>query len=379
MNHMNTGLVAWRRPFNFSPGPSVLPEEVLRQAANDMLDWNGCGMGVMEMSHRSNEFISIYEQAVSDLRTLLEVPDEFHILFLQGGGIGENAIAPLNLSQAGVVDFVLTGSWSKKSRSEAGKYVHAARVAASSEPAGFTDIPSASAWRVSTDAAYVHICSNETIEGVQFPELPDLAALGSRAPLVVDCSSDIASRPLDWSRVGMVFAGAQKNLGPAGLTLVFVREELLGRALSICPSAFDYELVARHQSMYNTPPTWGIYLVGLMAQWMLRQREGHLTGVPALRARNERQASKLYAAIDASGLYENKVQPAVRSRMNVPFFLADERRETAFLDGAAQRGLLQLRGHSSVGGMRASLYNAMTDEGVDALVAYLRDFERREG
>lgn len=368
-----------RRPFNFGAGPATLPEEVLRQAADEMLDWRGSGMGVMEMSHRGREFISIYEQAVFGLRTLLEVPEEFHILFLQGGGIGENAIVPLNLSQGGTVDFVLTGNWSKKSLGEAGRYVQAARIAASAEPACFTGIPPASAWQISADAAYVHVCSNETIEGVQFAELPDLAALGSRAPLVVDCSSDIASRRFDWSRVGLAFAGAQKNLGPAGLTLVFVREELLGRALPICPSAFNYELVARNQSMYNTPPTWGIYLVGLVVDWMLRQREGNLTGVAALEARNIRQADRLYAAIDGSDFYVNRVEPAVRSRMNVPFFLADERRNADFLARAAQQGLLQLKGHKSVGGMRASLYNAMTDDGVDALIEYLSDFERHAG
>lgn len=368
-----------QRPFNFSPGPATLPEEVLQQAADELLNWHGSGMGVMEMSHRSQDFISICEQAESDLRDLLALPQDFHILFLQGGGIGQNAIAPLNLSQGGVVDFVVTGSWSSKSHEEAGRYVKAAPLAASGAALGYTDIPDLAAWQLSPQAAYVHLCSNETIQGVQFPEFPDLAALGSTAPLVVDCSSDIASRPMDWQRVGMAFAGAQKNLGPAGLTLVLIREELLGRALPICPSAFNYELVARSQSMYNTPPTWGIYLLGLTARWMLRQREGQQTGLAALAARNERQAAKLYAAIDASDFYINRVNPAVRSRMNVPFTLADESLTRRFLDGAEQRGLLQLQGHSSVGGMRASLYNAMTDEGVDALVAYLQDFERYAG
>ncbi|PND33848.1 3-phosphoserine/phosphohydroxythreonine transaminase, partial [Achromobacter pulmonis] len=352
---------------------------VLRQAAGEMLDWHGSGMGVMEMSHRGNDFISIYEATMAGLRVLLEVPSEFHILFLQGGGIGENAIVPLNLSGGGVVDFLLTGNWSHKSWDEARRYVRAAHVAATAEPGGFTGIPPASSWRISPDAAYVHVCSNETIQGVQFAELPDLAALGSRAPLVVDCSSDIASRRFDWRRVGLAFAGAQKNLGPAGLTVVFVREELLGRALPICPSAFNYELAARHQSMYNTPPTWGIYILGLVVEWMRRQREGDFTGVAALEIRNRRQAGKLYAAIDASDFYVNQVEPAARSLMNVSFFLTDTRHEAAFLDGAKERGLLQLKGHKSAGGMRASLYNAMTDTAVDALIGYLRDFERQMG
>ncbi|WP_406625274.1 3-phosphoserine/phosphohydroxythreonine transaminase [Acidovorax sp. SDU_ACID1] len=368
-----------QRPFNFGAGPAALPEEVLLQAAGEMLDWRGSGMGVMEMSHRGSDFIAIYEDAITGLRILLDVPQEFHILFLQGGGIGENAIVPLNLSGGGVADFLLTGSWSSKSWDEARRYVRTAHVAASAEPDGFTSIPPASRWRLSPDAAYVHVCSNETIQGVQFAELPHLAALGSRAPLVVDCSSDIASRRFDWQRVGLAFAGAQKNLGPAGLTVVFVREDLLGRALPICPSAFNYELAARHQSMYNTPPTWGIYLLGLMVEWMRRQREGELTGVAALEIRHRRQAGKLYAAIDASAFYTNRVAPTARSLMNVPFFLADTRHEAAFLDGARERGLLQLKGHKSVGGMRASLYNAMTDAAVDALVGYLREFERQMG
>ncbi|MCP1632297.1 3-phosphoserine/phosphohydroxythreonine transaminase [Kerstersia gyiorum] len=367
-----------QRPFNFGPGPATLPAEVLQQAADELPNWHGSGMSVMEMSHRGPEFIAIYEHAVSGLRTLLDVPPDFHILFLQGGGIGENAIAPLNLSQGGVLDFILTGSWSRKSYEEAGRYASAARIAANGKASGHTGIPPAASWNISPDAAYVHLCSNETIQGVQFQELPDLAALGADVPLVVDCSSDIASRRFDWRRIGMAFAGAQKNLGPAGLTLVFVREALLGRALPICPSAFNYELVARNQSMYNTPPTWGIYLVGLMVDWMLRQREGDLSGLAALEVRNQRQAAKLYAALDASDFYINRVDPAVRSWMNVPFTLADARRDEAFLDGASRRGLLQLRGHNSVGGMRASLYNAMTDEGVDALIAYLQDFERRQ-
>lgn len=366
---------AIKRPFNFSAGPATLPEEVLQTAAAEMLDWHGSGMGVMEMSHRGAEFISIYEKAERDLRTLLAVPEHFKILFMQGGGIGENAIVPMNISRGGVVDFVLTGGWTQKSFKEAGKYA-AARVAATAEASGFTEIPDPASWQISPDAAYLHICSNETIHGIEYQQLPDLKALGADIPLVIDCSSHIASRPIDWSRVALAFAGAQKNLGPAGLTIVIVREDLIGHALPICPSAFNYELVAKNDSMYNTPPTWGIYVAGLVFDWVLRQREGDLQGLAAVEARNIRKAEKLYAFLDASSFYSNKVAPAARSRMNVPFFLADERRNADFLAGAKARGLLQLKGHKSVGGMRASLYNAMPEAGVDALIDYLREFEQ---
>lgn len=366
------------RPVNFGAGPGMLPLPVLQQAAQGLLDWKGCGLGVMEMSHRSEHFESIIDDARARLRALLQVPEHFHILFQQGGGTGQNALVPLNLAAGGVIDFVVTGAWSQKSCQEASRYARKVRVAASGQADGFTRLPAPSAWQLSPDAAYVHLCSNETIHGVQFADMPDLAALGSGAPLVVDCSSDIASRPFDWTRVGLAFAGAQKNLGAAGLTLVFVREDLLGRALPACPSAFDYTLAAEHHSLYNTPPTWGIYILGLMLDWIAQQREGNATGVDALAVRNQRQAQALYAAIDASQFYENRVEPAARSQMNVPFFLADTRREADFLAGAARRGLLQLQGHASTGGMRASLYNAMTDAGVTALVSYLREFEQQE-
>ncbi|RRD41576.1 3-phosphoserine/phosphohydroxythreonine transaminase [Comamonadaceae bacterium OH3737_COT-264] len=372
---MSTPSALAPRPYNFSAGPAVLPEEVLQTAAAEMLDWHGSGMGVMEMSHRGPEFIAIYEKAVRDLRTLLAVPEHFKILFMQGGGLGENAFVPLNLSRGGVVDVVVTGGWSQKSLKEAAKYA-TARCAASGEASGFTAIPDPVTWQISPDAAYLHICSNETIHGVEFHELPDLAALGADIPLVIDCSSHIASRPIDWSRVGLAFAGAQKNLGPSGLTIVIVREDLIGHALPICPSAFDYATVAKNDSMYNTPPTWGIYVAGLVFDWVLRQQEGDLTGLAAIEARNIRKAGKLYDFLDASSFYRCPVQPAARSRMNAPFFLADESRNADFLAGAKARGLLQLKGHRSVGGMRASLYNAMPEAGVDALIAYLRDFEQ---
>ena len=365
------------RPYNFSAGPAAIPVEVLHQAAAEMLDWQGSGMSVMEMSHRGKEFISIYEQAEADLRELLAVPPEFKILFMQGGGLAENAIVPLNLSRAATVDVVLTGSWSQKSQKEARKYAAEVRVAASGEASGFTTIPDPASWQLSRGASYLHLCSNETIHGVEFQELPDLKALGSDAPLVIDFSSHVASRPVDWSRVGLAFGGAQKNLGPAGLTLVIVREDLLGHALPACPSAFDYKTVADNQSMFNTPPTWGIYIAGLTFQWLKRQREGDATGVAAIERRNIAKADRLYGYIDQSQLYLNKVAANARSRMNIPFFLRDESRNDAFLAGAKQRGLLQLKGHKSVGGMRASLYNAMPMEGVEALIAYLQEFERQ--
>ncbi|PHM21244.1 MAG: 3-phosphoserine/phosphohydroxythreonine aminotransferase [Curvibacter sp. PD_MW3] len=360
------------RPFNFSAGPATIAPEVLQQAASEMLDWHGSGMGVMEMSHRGKEFISIYEQAQADLRELLAVPKNFHILFMQGGGLAENAIVPLNLSRGGKADFVLTGSWSQKSLKEARKYCQT-NVAATDEANGFTQLPAPANWQLGADASYVHICSNETIHGVEFHELPDLKALGSSAPLVVDFSSQVASRPVDWSRVGLAFGGAQKNIGPAGLTLVIVREDLLGHALPVCPSAFDYKTVADNQSMFNTPPTYAIYMAGLIFQWLKK-----LGGVPAIEARNIAKAQLLYEAIDTSQLYVNRVAKSCRSRMNVPFFLRDESRNEAFLAGAREHGLLQLKGHKSVGGMRASLYNAMPIEGVQALVSYMQEFERTQ-
>ena len=359
------------RPFNFSAGPATIAPEVLTLAASEMLDWHGSGMGVMEMSHRGKEFISIYEQAQADLRELLAIPKNFHILFMQGGGLAENAIVPLNLSRSGTVDFVLTGSWSQKSLKEARKYCNV-NIAASSEADGHTTLPAPAAWQLSADASYVHICSNETIHGVEFHELPDLQARGSKAPLVVDFSSQVASRSVDWSRVGLAFGGAQKNIGPAGLTLVVVREDLLGHALPACPSAFDYRIVAENQSMFNTPPTFAIYMAGLIFQWLKQQG-----GVAAMEARNIAKARLLYDAIDSSQFYVNRVAKNCRSRMNVPFFLRDESRNEAFLAGAREHGLLQLKGHKSVGGMRASLYNAMPLEGVQALVAYMQEFEKK--
>ena len=372
-----------QRPYNFSAGPAAMPQEVLAQAADEMLDWpdasgKRCGMGVMEMSHRGKEFISIYEAAERDLRDLLAVPPNFKILFMQGGGLAENAIVPLNLAalrQGSApqpsADFVITGAWSDKSSKEAQKYC-TSLVAASARDGGFTSIPAHAQWKLSDDASYVHICSNETIHGVEFHELPDLRALGSKAELVIDFSSHVASRPVDWSRVGLAFGGAQKNLGPAGLTLLVIREDLIGHALPVCPSAFNYKLVADNQSMYNTPPTYSIYMAGLTFQWLKRQG-----GMAAVEQQNIAKAELLYDAIDRSALYFNRVDKACRSRMNVPFFLRDETLNDAFLAGAKEAGLLQLKGHKSVGGMRASIYNAMPLEGVRGLVDFMRHFEQR--
>lgn len=370
------------RPYNFSAGPSAIADEVLAQAAEEMMNWPNAqgrlsGMGVMEMSHRGKDFTYIYESAEAALRELLVVPSNFRILFMQGGGLAENAIVPMNLSALrsapgakGVADFVLTGSWSQKSHLEAGKYC-TANLAASNMADGHTTLPPASSWRIDSKASYVHLCTNETINGVEVHELPDLKALGCDAPLVVDFSSNVASRPVDWSRLGLAFGGAQKNLGPAGLTVVVVRDDLLGHAMPICPSAFDYKLVADNRSMYNTPPTYAIYMAGLVFQWLKRQG-----GIAGIEARNIAKATLLYNAIDSSGFYENRVAPNCRSRMNVPFFLKDGSRDNAFLDGAQKRDLLALKGHKSVGGMRASIYNAMPLAGVQALVDYMREFEQ---
>jgi phosphoserine aminotransferase len=372
-----------QRPYNFSAGPAIMPTDVLTQAAAEMLDWpdaNGVhsGMGVMEMSHRGKEFQSIYEHAEADLRELLAVPSHFKVLFMQGGGLAENAIVPMNLcatrktaASTHAADFVVTGSWSEKSLQEAGKYCQASQ-AASGKDGGFTSIPAAGTWQLNSQASYVHICTNETIHGVEFQSLPDLKALGSDAHLVIDFSSHVASRPVDWSKVGLAFGGAQKNLGPAGLTLVVVREDLLGHALAVCPNAFNYKTVADNQSMYNTPPTYSIYIAGLVFQWLKRQG-----GTAAMEERNVAKAEFLYEAIDSSSLYFNNVSLDCRSRMNVPFFLRDESRNDAFLAGAKAAGLLQLKGHKSVGGMRASIYNAMPLQGVQALVSYMREFEQK--
>ena len=367
------------RPFNFSAGPATLPEPVLQQVAAEMLDWQGSGMSVMEMSHRGREFMSIAEAAERDLRELLAVPANFSILFMQGGGLAENAIVPLNLTgpnPGGKVDVVVSGSWSKKSAMEARRYADV-QIAADGEASRYTALPTD--WQLRKDAAYVHVCTNETIDGVEFHVLPDLKALGCDAPLVIDFSSHQMSRAVDWSKLGLAFGGAQKNIGPAGLTLVFVRDDLLGHALSICPTAFVFKTVAEARSMYNTPPTFAIYVAGLVFQWLKRFEYAGKTGVAAIEQRNIDKAALLYGTLDASNLFDNRVALNCRSRMNVPFYLRDESLNDAFLAGAKDCGLLQLKGHKSVGGLRASIYNAMPLEGVQALVNYLQEFEARHG
>ncbi|TVO53040.1 3-phosphoserine/phosphohydroxythreonine transaminase [Denitromonas halophila] len=363
------------RVFNFSAGPAALPESVLRRAAEEMLDWHGTGVSVMEMSHRSPAFQSIYDQAEADLRELLAVPSNYRILFMQGGAIAENALVPMNLlgDKAGA-DYVVTGSWSAKSQKEARRYCDV-NIAAATEAGAYNTVPALSDWRLSDDPAYLFVCTNETIDGVEFGFDPDLRTIGrGEVPVVADVSSHILSRTVDVSRYGVLFGGAQKNIGPAGLTIVIVREDLLGRAHKDCPSAFDYKLVADNNSMYNTPPTYAIYIAGLVFQWLRAQG-----GVEAIEAINIKKADRLYGFIDQSNFYQNRIDPRYRSRMNVPFFLADESRNAAFLEQSSAAGLVQLKGHKSVGGMRASIYNAMPMAGVEALVEFMRDFERRNG
>ena len=363
--------------FNFSAGPAVLPKEVLQQAAHEMLDWHGSGMSVMEMSHRGAEFESIIQAAEADLRELLEVPANYKILFMQGGGIAENAIVPLNLcaSKEAVADYIVTGAWSIKSAQEARKYVHV-NVAADNENHGHrVSVPDVDSWKLSESPAYIHLCTNETIHGIEYNEAPDLAQKGyGNIPLVADMSSHILSRPINVASYGVIYAGAQKNIGPAGLTILIVRDDLLDRASSLCPSVFTWSAVAEADSMLNTPPTYAIYIAGLVFQWIKRQG-----GLAAMEQRNKAKAKCLYDFLDASEFYTSYVQPAYRSRMNVPFFLKDESLNAIFLTEAKAQGLVQLKGHKILGGMRASIYNAMPLEGVQALINFMYEFECRHG
>jgi len=357
------------RVFNFSAGPAALPVEVLERAREEMLDYAGTGMSVMEMSHRSAAFIDIAERAEADFRELLAVPDDYAVLFLQGGATSQFAAVPLNLlGQKTAADYVNTGSWSTKAIKEAKRFCDV-NVAASAESDNFTHVPAPSTWSLSKEAAYLHICSNETIGGVQFQEFP-----ASSVPLVADMSSDILSRPVDVSRFGVIYAGAQKNIGPAGLTVVLVRKDLLGNTRPGTPSMLDYAVQAEADSMSNTPPTYAWYLAGLVFQWVKAQG-----GVEAMQARNQRKAGKLYGAIEASNFYASPVVKQDRSLMNVPFTLTDPELDKSFLAGAEERGLTNLKGHRSVGGMRASLYNAVPEAAVDALVDYMQSFEHEHG
>ena len=358
------------RIFNFSAGPAVLPEEVLSRAGDEMLDWRGTGMCVMEMSHRGKEFMSIAAEAEKDLRELLAIPTSYKVLFLQGGATLQFAQIPMNLLAGRTrADYVVTGEWSKKAVKEAQAYcdVH---IAASSEDKAFTYFPSQKDFKLRSDAAYLHYCSNETIGGVEAHWIPE----SGNVPLVADASSHILSRPLDVSKFGLIYAGAQKNIGPAGLTIVLVREDLTGKAAKGTPSVMDYKLQAAADSMLNTPATYAMYIAGLVFKWLKQQG-----GLPAIEKHNIAKAKLLYDFLDASPYFKNPVAKGDRSRMNVPFTLKDAAQDDAFLKGAEQLGMVQLKGHRSVGGMRASIYNAMPLAGVQQLVAYMKEFEAKHG
>ena len=354
------------RLFNFSAGPAMIPEAVLQRAQKEFLDWNGTGMNTMEMSHRGKEFLSIANQAEADLREVMSIPDNYKVLFLQGGASAQFTAIPMNLLRGKkTADYFNTGQWSKKAIGEAKRFCDV-NIVASSEDDGFNSVPDKSTWKLNPDAAYVHYTANETIGGVEFDEMPDVGDV----PLVVDLSSTILSRPIDVSKFALIYAGAQKNIGPAGLTIVIVRDDLIGDIIDGAPSTFDYKIQADNDSMYNTPPTYALYLAGLVFDWV--KGLGGLAGMAKI---NQRKAEKLYAAIDDSnGFYNNPVNPQYRSWMNVTFTLDNADLDADFLAGAKQAGLVTLKGHRSVGGMRASIYNAMPEEGVDALIVFMQDF-----
>jgi phosphoserine aminotransferase len=356
--------------YNFSAGPAVLPKEVLLQAQAELPDWHGSGMSVMEMSHRGKEFMGIAAQAEADLRELMAIPVNYKVLFLQGGASSQFAMVPMNLLRGKAkADYLNTGEWSKKAIKEAKKFA-TVNVVASSEDKNFSYAPAQSAWTLDPSAAYVHYTPNETIGGVEIFWTPETGDV----PLVADMSSTILSRPVDVARYGVIYAGAQKNIGPAGLTIVMVRDDLMGQTVAGTPTMFDYKTHADNDSMYNTPPTYGMYIAGLVFQWMKR-----LGGVAGMEKRNVEKANLLYDYLDSTGFYNSPVARENRSRMNVPFTLKDAGLDEAFLKGAKEHGLLQLKGHRSVGGMRASIYNAMSREGVLVLVDYMKEFERKNG
>lgn len=356
------------RLFNFSAGPSNLPEAVLQEAQSDLLNWQGKGMSVMEMSHRGEAFTQISEEAESDLRALLAIPDHYKVLFLQGGASSQFAMVPLNLLRGNTqADYVNTGAWSKKAIAEAKKYCEV-NVVASAEDKNFTYIPPQETWQLNPKASYVHYTPNETIGGVEFSWVPETGGV----PLVADMSSTLLSRPINIEQYGIIYAGAQKNIGPAGLTLVIIREDLLGHAIPSTPTMFDYKTHAENDSKYNTPPAFAWYIAGLVFKWMKEQG-----GLAAMAEVNERKAAKLYQAIEESELYTNPVNPANRSWMNVPFILKNSELDKPFLAEAKEAGLVELKGHRSVGGMRASIYNAMPEAGVDALITFMKAFEQK--
>jgi phosphoserine aminotransferase len=357
------------RKFNFCAGPAALPEAVLQQAQQEILDWHGAGMSIMEMSHRSTEFVAVATQAENDLRELLSISDDYAVLFLQGGASTQFASVPLNLlPQGGSADYVNTGQWSKKAIAEAKRY-GSVNVVADAMDANYSSIPAFDTWSLDPKAAYLHYTPNETIGGVEFFWEPQ-----ADVPLVADMSSTILSRPIDVNKFGVIYAGAQKNIGPAGLTIAIVRRDLMGRAQDNCPAMLNYQTAADNDSMYNTPPTYSIYLAGLVFKWLKNQG-----GLAAMEVVNRRKAAKLYDYIDGSGFYANPVELASRSLMNVPFTLADADLDKAFLSQADAAGLMNLKGHRSVGGMRASIYNAVTEEAVDTLIDFMREFARQNG
>ncbi|MCG2581518.1 MAG: 3-phosphoserine/phosphohydroxythreonine transaminase [Marinobacter sp.] len=358
------------RAYNFCAGPATLPESVLQQARDEMLDWRGSGMSVMEMSHRSDEFLEIAATAEKDLRELAGISDDYAVLFMQGGASSQFSTIPLNLlGDKTSADYVNTGIWSKKAIAEASRY-GTVNVAASSEADGFTTIPDQEFWNTNADAAYLHYTPNETIGGLEFDFVPD----SGRVPLVADLSSTMLSRPLDVSKFGLIYAGAQKNIGPSGLVVVVIRKDLLGKARKETPTMMNYQVIADNDSMYNTPATYSWYLAGLVFKWLKARG-----GVQAMGEINLRKARKLYDFIDDNDFYANPIDPRFRSWMNVPFTLGDDALNGDFLKGADARGLLNLKGHRSVGGMRASIYNAMPEAGVDALIAYMAEFAKERG
>lgn len=359
------------RHFNFCAGPAALPESVLKQAQTEMLDWQGRGLSVMEMSHRSDEYVAIAAQAEQDLRDLLKVPDNYNVLFMQGGASSQFAMVPLNLlGKGGVPGYIATGVWADKAIKEAVRYAPDLCIAASSKDRNYTCVPAQSELQLPDNTAYLHFTSNETIGGLTFDYLPQVDA-----PLVCDMSSDILSKPLDVTQYGVIYAGAQKNIGPAGLTLVIIRDDLLDQAMAVTPSMMSYRICADNNSMYNTPPTYAWYLAGLVFQWL----KNDIGGLDRMAEINQRKAQKLYQTIDNSDFYGNPITLANRSQMNVPFTLADAALESVFLAESEQAGLLNLAGHRSVGGMRASIYNAVPETAVDALIAFMSDFEKRYG
>lgn len=357
------------RVLNFSAGPSVLPEKVLETAASEMLCYGNSGQSVMEMSHRSKAYQEIIDACEASLREVMQIPDNYKVLFLQGGASSQFTMIPMNLmTKNGKADFVVTGQWAKKAYEEAARYGKA-RVVASSKDRTFSYIPALSASDFDPEADYVHICMNNTIYGTKYHELPDTG----NVPLVADISSCILSEPIDVSRFGMLYAGAQKNMGPAGLTVVIIREDLIGNAMDITPTMFNYQIHADNGSMYNTPPTYAIYICKLVLDWI----KNEIGGLEKMKEINEAKAACLYNYLDNSRLFRATVEEGSRSLMNIPFVTGNEELDAAFVKEAAAAGLVNLKGHRSVGGMRASIYNAMTLQGVETLVAFMKEFEAK--